>query len=57
MCGTIDPGHTYDEYLILLAKSSMTEADIIIAYRYWEFKRRATSLNSGTCLIGRVPGR
>jgi hypothetical protein len=20
MCGTIDPGHTYDEYLVLLAK-------------------------------------
>jgi hypothetical protein len=25
MCGTIDPGHTYDEYLVLLAKSAMTE--------------------------------
>jgi hypothetical protein len=25
MCGTIDPGRTYDEYLILLAKSGMTE--------------------------------
>jgi hypothetical protein len=25
MCGTIDPGHTYDEYLVLLAKSDMTE--------------------------------
>jgi hypothetical protein len=25
MCGTIDPGHTYDEYLVLLAKSGMTE--------------------------------
>jgi hypothetical protein len=24
MCGTIDPGHTYDEYLVLLAKSGMT---------------------------------
>jgi hypothetical protein len=24
MCGTIDPGHTYDEYLILHAKSGMT---------------------------------
>jgi hypothetical protein len=25
MCGTIDPGHTYDEYMVLLAKSGMTE--------------------------------
>jgi hypothetical protein len=24
MCGTIDHGHTFDEYLILLAKSGMT---------------------------------
>jgi hypothetical protein len=24
MCGTIDPGHTYDEYMVLLAKSGMT---------------------------------
>jgi hypothetical protein len=24
MCGTIDPGHTYNEYLVFLAKSSMT---------------------------------
>jgi hypothetical protein len=24
MCGTIDPRHTYDEYLVLLAKSGMT---------------------------------
>jgi hypothetical protein len=24
MCGTIDPGHTYNEYLGLLAKSGMT---------------------------------
>jgi hypothetical protein len=24
MCGTIDPGHTYYDYLVLLAKSSMT---------------------------------
>jgi hypothetical protein len=24
MCGTIDPGHTYDEYLLLLAKLGMT---------------------------------
>jgi hypothetical protein len=24
MCGIIDPGHTYDEYLVLLAKSGMT---------------------------------
>jgi hypothetical protein len=25
MCGTIDPEHTYDEYLVLLAKSGITE--------------------------------
>jgi hypothetical protein len=25
VCGINDPGHTYDEYLILLAKSGMTE--------------------------------
>jgi hypothetical protein len=24
ICGTINPGHTYDEYLVLLAKSGMT---------------------------------
>jgi hypothetical protein len=24
MCRIIDPGHTYDEYLVLLAKSGMT---------------------------------
>jgi hypothetical protein len=24
MCGAIDPGHTYDEYFVLLAKSGMT---------------------------------
>jgi hypothetical protein len=25
MCGTIDPGHTYDEYVILFAKLGMTK--------------------------------
>jgi hypothetical protein len=25
MCGTIDHEHTYDEYLVLLVKSGMTE--------------------------------
>jgi hypothetical protein len=24
MCGTIDIGHTYDEYMVLLVKSGMT---------------------------------
>jgi hypothetical protein len=24
MCGTIDPGRTYDDYLVLLAKLGMT---------------------------------
>jgi hypothetical protein len=28
MCGTVDPGHTYDEYLVLLAKSGMTSIDL-----------------------------
>jgi hypothetical protein len=27
MCGTIDYGHIYDEYLVLLAKSGMTSQD------------------------------
>jgi hypothetical protein len=27
MCGTINPGHTYDEYMVLLAKLGMTRAD------------------------------
>jgi hypothetical protein len=35
----------------------MGDADVIIAYRYWEFKRHASSLNNGVRLIGRVPGR
>jgi hypothetical protein len=29
MCGTIDPGHTYDEYLVLLAKSGMTGGGVL----------------------------
>jgi hypothetical protein len=29
-------------------------ANIIIAHRYWEFKRRASSLNSRARLIGTV---
>jgi hypothetical protein len=28
MCGTIDPGHTCDEYLVLLAKSGMTPRNV-----------------------------
>jgi hypothetical protein len=30
MYGTIDPGHTYDEYLVLLAKSGMTHGNEVI---------------------------
>jgi hypothetical protein len=32
------------------------DADVIIAYRYWEFKHHASSLNSQTRLIGMVAG-
>jgi hypothetical protein len=32
------------------------DADIIIAPHYWEFKRRASSLNSHVCLIEMVIG-
>jgi hypothetical protein len=28
MCGTIDPGHTCDEYLVFLAKSGMTPRNV-----------------------------
>jgi hypothetical protein len=32
------------------------DADVIIARRYWEFKHRASSLNSRAHLIGMVNG-
>jgi hypothetical protein len=31
MCGTIDLGHTYDEYMVLLAKSGMTKVVVAVA--------------------------
>jgi hypothetical protein len=35
---------------------AMSDADVIIARRYWKFKRHASSLNSGARIIRRVPG-
>jgi hypothetical protein len=32
MCGTIDPEHAYDEYLVLLAKSGMTITWVLRPY-------------------------
>jgi hypothetical protein len=34
----------------------MGDADVIIVRHYWEFKRRASSLNSHVRLIGMVTG-
>jgi hypothetical protein len=34
MCGMNDPGHTYDKYMVLLAKSGMTAYHVQVSFTW-----------------------
>jgi hypothetical protein len=51
MCGTIDPGHTYDEYLVLLAKLGMTGYSLSSRSFPPRVGARATAARAGTPLL------
>jgi hypothetical protein len=50
MCGAIDPGHTCDEYLVLLAKSGMTLSGCGAGHGYPEVQS-----TQGGGLVTQVP--